>query len=120
MEMHATTAVWEGEKQLTVYDKSQGPKGVQSELARMFGLDEKNVKVVTEYVGGAFGSGLRSWPHVYAAVMAAKKVNRPVKVLLNREQMFTMVGYRPWCWQKIGIGASKYTMQELPALNWMP
>jgi len=107
MEMHATTAVWEGEQQLTVYDKSQGPKGVQSELARMFGLDEKNVKVVTEFVGGAFGSGLRSWPHVYAAVMAAKKVNRPVKVLLNREQMFTMVGYRPWCWQKIGIGASK-------------
>ncbi|MBP6288096.1 MAG: xanthine dehydrogenase family protein molybdopterin-binding subunit, partial [Ferruginibacter sp.] len=107
MEMHATTAVWEGEKQLTIYDKSQGPKGVQSELARMFGLDEKNVKVVTEYVGGAFGSGLRSWPHVYAAVMAAKKVKRPVKVLLNREQMFTMVGYRPWCWQKIGIGASK-------------
>lgn len=107
MEMHATTAVWEGDQKLTVYDKSQGPKGVQSELARMFGLDEKNVKVVTEYVGGAFGSGLRSWPHVYAAVMAAKKTNRPVKVLLNREQMFTMVGYRPWCWQKIGIGANR-------------
>jgi xanthine dehydrogenase YagR molybdenum-binding subunit len=106
MEMHATTAMWEGDK-LTVYDKSQGPKGVQAELARIFGLDEKNVKVVTEYVGGAFGSGLRSWPHVHAAVIASKKVNRPVKVLLNREQMFTMVGYRPESWQRIGIGASK-------------
>ena len=106
MEMHATIAVWEGDK-LTVYDKSQGPKSVQSELARLFAIDEKNVKVITEYVGGAFGSGLRSWPHVHAAVIASKKVNRPVKVLLNREQMFTMVGYRPQSWQKIGIGANK-------------
>lgn len=106
MEMHATIAVWE-ENKLTVYDKSQGPKGVQGELARLFALDEKNVQVITEFVGGAFGSGLRSWPHVHAAVIASKKLNRPVKVTLNREQMFTMVGYRPQCWQKIGIGASK-------------
>jgi len=106
MEMHATIASWEGDK-LTVYDKSQGPKGVQSELARIFGLDEKNVKVITEFVGGAFGSSLRSWPHVHAAVIASKKLNRPVKLTLNREQMFTMVGYRPYSWQKIGIGASK-------------
>ena len=106
MEMHATVAVWEDDK-LTVYDKSQGPKGVQNELARIFALDEKNVKVITEFVGGAFGSSLRSWPHVHAAVIASKKLNRPVKVTLNREQMFTMVGYRPYSWQKISIGASK-------------
>jgi xanthine dehydrogenase YagR molybdenum-binding subunit len=100
MEMHATIAIWEGGK-LTVYDKSQGPKNVQGELARLFAIDEKNVKVITEFVGGAFGSGLRSWPHVHAAVIASKKLNRPVKVTLNREQMFTMVGYRPQCWQKL-------------------
>lgn len=107
MEMHGTIAVWEGNDKLTVYDKNQGPKSVQGELARLFALDEKNVKVITEFVGGAFGSALRSWPHVFAAVIAAKKLNRPVKVTLNREQMFTMVGYRPVSWQKIGIGASK-------------
>ncbi len=106
MEMHATIAVWE-EGKLTVYDKSQGPKNVQGELARLFAIDEKNVQVITEFVGGAFGSSLRSWPHVHAAVIASKKLNRPVKVTLNREQMFTMVGYRPQCWQKIGIGASR-------------
>lgn len=106
MEMHATIASWEGDK-LTVYDKSQGPKSVQGELASLFGLDEKKVKVITEYVGGAFGSSILSWPHVHAAVIASKKLNRPVKVTLNREQMFTMVGYRPQCWQKIGIGANK-------------
>jgi len=107
MEMHATIAIWEGDAKLTVYEKSQGPKSVQAELARMFGLSEKNVQVITEFVGGAFGNALRTWPHAYAAVIAAKKLQRPVKVTLNREQMFTMVGYRPQSWQKIGIGSDK-------------
>jgi xanthine dehydrogenase YagR molybdenum-binding subunit len=106
MEMHSTVAWWQEGDQLTVYDKSQGPKVVQGELSRLFAIPEKNIKVITEYVGGAFGSALRSWPHVHAAVIASKKIKRPVKVILNREQMFTMVGYRPACWQKIGIGAS--------------
>ncbi len=107
MELHATIAAWDGDDKLTVYDKSQGPKGVQRNLAQNFGLDEKNVRVVTEYVGGAFGSALRSWPHVPAACIAAKKLKRPVKLVLTREQMFTTVGYRPHAWQKIGISADK-------------
>jgi len=105
MELHATIAVWDGDDKLTVYDKSQGPKNVQRDLANNFGLEEKNVRVVTEYVGGAFGSALRSWPHVPAACIAAKKIKRPVKLVLTREQMFTTVGYRPVAWQKIGISA---------------
>ncbi len=107
MEMHATIAVWEDENKLTVYDKSQGPKSTQNDLRLLFDLPVANIKVITEYVGGAFGSGLRSWPHVPAACIAAKKLKRPVKLLLNREQMFTTVGYRPYAWQKIGIGATK-------------
>ncbi len=107
MELHATIAVWDGDEKLTVYDKSQGPKGTQRELAQNFGLEEKNVRVITEYVGGAFGSALRSWPHVPAACIAAKKLKRPVKLVLTREQMFTTVGYRPYAWQKIGISADK-------------
>ena len=107
MEMHATIAVWDGDEKLTVYDKSQGPKGTQSSLAGCFNLDQKNVRVITENVGGAFGAALRSWPNVPAACIAAKKLKRPVKLVLNREQMFTMVGYRPYAWQQIGIGASK-------------
>ncbi len=105
MEMHATIAVWDGDNKLTVYDKSQGPKSVQTNLAKTFDLEEKNVRVITEYVGGAFGSSLRSWPNVPATCIAAKKLKRPVKLMLTREQMFTQVGYRPAAWQKIGIGA---------------
>ena len=107
MEMHATIAVWDAAGKLTVYDKSQGPKSVQASLAKNFGLEEKNVRVITEYVGGAFGSGLRSWPHVPAACIASKMTKRPVKLMVTREQMFTTVGYRPEAWQKIKITADK-------------
>lgn len=107
IELHATVALWEGDDKLLVYDKTQGPKGTQSELARLFGIEEKNVRVITKFLGGAFGSGLRSWPHVPAACIAAKMVKRPVRVQLTRRQMFTMVGYRPMAWQKIAAGATK-------------
>jgi xanthine dehydrogenase YagR molybdenum-binding subunit len=105
MEMHATLAIWEGEDQLTVYDKSQGPSDTQNALASLFGISPEKVRVVVEYVGGAYGNALRSWANVPAACMAAKKLKRPVKVVLNRPQMFYMVGYRPQSWQRIGIGA---------------
>jgi len=107
IELHATIAQWDSEDKLLVYDKSQGPKGTQSELARLFGIEEKNVRVITKFLGGAFGSSLRSWPHVPAACIAAKMVKRPVRVQLTRRQMFTMVGYRPMAWQKIAVGATK-------------
>ena len=90
IELHVTIAQWEGEDKLTVYDKSQGPKGTQFLLAQNFGLEEKNVRVITKFVGGAFGASLRSWPHVPAACIAAKMVNRPVRVQLTRRQMFTI------------------------------
>jgi xanthine dehydrogenase YagR molybdenum-binding subunit len=105
MEMHATIAFWEGEDKVTLYDKTQGPKSTQSTIARTFGLQDKNVRVIAENVGGGFGSGLRSWANVPAAVIASKKLNRPVKLVLTRPQMFNLVGYRPQSWQKIGIGA---------------
>jgi xanthine dehydrogenase YagR molybdenum-binding subunit len=105
MELFATIAYWEGEDKLTLYDKTQGPKSTQSTMARTFGLVDKNVRVIAENVGGGFGSGLRSWHHVPAACIAAKKINRPVKLVLTRPQMFSLVGYRPQSWQKIGIGA---------------
>lgn len=106
MEMHAIIAHWEAPDKITVYDKTQGPKDTQGDLMRLFQLPEKNVQVIAEYVGGGFGSALRTWPHEVAAVLAAKKVNRPVKLMLSRDQMFTMVGYRPCAYQKIGIGAT--------------
>lgn len=107
LEPHAIIAVWEAEDKLTVYDKNQGVKSVQGNLAQVFKLPRPNVKVISPFIGGAFGSGIRVWPHTIAAVLAAKHVRRPVKLVLGREQMFTSVGYRPYTVQKVAIGASK-------------
>ena len=106
MELHVTTAYWDGDDKVTVYTKSQGVMSSQRAVATAFDLDPKNVQINARFVGGAFGSSLRTWPHEIAAVQAAKLVKRPVKLTLTREQMFTLVGYRPLTIQKIGLGAT--------------
>ena len=105
MELHVTTAIWNGADKVTVYTKSQGVIGSQRSIATAFNLDQQNVQINSHFVGGAFGSSLRTWPHEIAAVQAAKMINRPVRLTLTREQMFLMVGYRPMTIQKVGIGA---------------
>lgn len=89
------------------YDKTQGVKSTQRSVMQAFGLKEENVKVISQFVGGGFGSGLRTWPHVIAALMGAQKTGKPVKLVLHREQMFTHVGYRPYTIQKVGLGADR-------------
>jgi len=106
MELQAVTAHWEAPDRLTLYDKTQGTMRTRSDFAKEWGIPETNVKVIATFVGGAFGNGLHTWPHETAAIMAAKVVNRPVKLVLLREQMTTMVGYRPFTWQKIGMSAT--------------
>jgi xanthine dehydrogenase YagR molybdenum-binding subunit len=106
MELHAIIAHWETPDKVTVYTKTQGPKDTQGAVMQAFGLKEYQVKVIAEYVGGGFGSALRTWPHEMAALIAAKKLMRPVKLMLSRDQMFTMVGYRPFAWQRIALGAT--------------
>ena len=105
MEMHATIAQWTGATALKLFDKNQGVNNVQQTFSRIFGIDKANIEVITEFMGGGFGSGLRVWPNSILAAMAAKKVARPVKLMLTRPQMFLLTGYRPEAWQKIKLGA---------------
>lgn len=105
MEMHATIAIWNGNDKLKLYDKNQGVNGVQNTVGKLFDLQPKNIEVITEFMGGGFGSGLRVWPNTILAIMAAKKINKPVKLMLTRTQMSCLVGYRPESWQKIKLGA---------------
>jgi xanthine dehydrogenase YagR molybdenum-binding subunit len=106
MELHATTAVWNAADKVTVYTKTQGVKNTQRAIAEAFKLDVNNVQINSRFVGGAFGSALRTWPHEIATVQAAKMLNRPVKLVFTRDQQFTLVGYRPHTIQKIGLGAT--------------
>jgi xanthine dehydrogenase YagR molybdenum-binding subunit len=106
MEMHAATVIWEPGDRLSVYDKTQGTRNVQSYLAKVFGLNEDDVRVRAEFVGGAFGSGLRPQYHVFLATLAALMLRRPVRVGMTRQQMFTHV-YRPPALQSVALGAGR-------------
>jgi xanthine dehydrogenase YagR molybdenum-binding subunit len=103
--LFATVAVWDGDA-LTVHDTTQHPHGVRDMLATAFGVDSARVRVLVPFVGGAFGAGLRAWPHVTLAAVAARVTGRPVKLVLTRAQMFTAVGHRPNTIQQVSIGAS--------------
>jgi xanthine dehydrogenase YagR molybdenum-binding subunit len=106
MELSAIVANWTAVDKVDVYDKTQGVKSTQNAIAQAFKLPMDNVHVTTKFVGGAFGNALRTWPHEIAAVMAAQLVKRPVKLVLTREQQFNSVGYRPYTWQKVSMGAT--------------
>ena len=105
MELHGIIAKWDGDK-LTVYAKTQGVKSTQRTMMNAFKIEEKNVQVFSEFVGGGFGMALKTWPQEVAVAAAAKKIGRPVKLVQSRDQMFTMVGYRPSTLQTIKLGAS--------------
>ena len=104
MEPHATIAWWEGEK-LSVYDATQYITGSKMTFARTLNLAQDNVHVIDPYVGGGFGSKGSTWSHAILAAMAAKIVQKPVKLVLGREQMFGPVGYRPTTVNKIKLVA---------------
>ena len=106
MEMHATTVIWEGDGGLTIYDKTQGVQNTHAYVCSVFGLSKDKVRVVSPYVGGAFGSGLRPQYQLSLAVMAATELERSVRVVLTRDQMFTF-GYRPETIQKLSLGAGR-------------
>ena len=106
IEMHATIAAWEGDR-LTLWDKTQWVNNTAAEIAAVFGIAAENIRVISPFVGGAFGSGLRTWPHVTLAALGARVTGRPVKLMLSRREMYYGVGYRPYTVQRVALGASR-------------
>lgn len=107
MAPHATIAVWESADKLTLYNESQVVNGVQNAVAQSFSLKPENVRVITPHVGGGFGSKGGAWGHVILTAMAAKAVNRPVKLALTRQMMFNSVGLRQRNRQHLRLAATK-------------
>jgi xanthine dehydrogenase YagR molybdenum-binding subunit len=105
MEPHATVAWWQGEK-LSVYDSTQYISGDRMSLAHIFSLPQENVHVMDPYVGGGFGCKGSTWSHVILCAMAAKIVQKPVQLALERRQMFGPVGARPATVNKIKLSAA--------------
>ena len=91
MEPFATTVVRDDDGRLIVYDKTQGVQNVQNYLCHVFGCSKDDLRVISPFVGGAFGSGLRPLYQAFLAVLAARELQRSVRVSLTRRQMFSLV-----------------------------
>lgn len=107
MELHGILAHWTGADTLMIYAKTQGVNATQQAMAEAFKINPKNIRVHTEFMGGGFGMGLRTWPQETAVVAIARKIGRPLKLVVNRSQMFTLVGHRPYTVQTIQMGADQ-------------
>jgi xanthine dehydrogenase YagR molybdenum-binding subunit len=105
MELYASTVIFEPDGKLTVYDKTQGVQNVQRYLCSVLELKPEDVRVVSPFVGGAFGSGLRPQYNVVLATLAARALKRSVRLVLTRQQMYVL-GYRPAMIQRIELGAN--------------
>jgi xanthine dehydrogenase YagR molybdenum-binding subunit len=103
MEPHAVVAAWEGDR-LTLDIPHQAPVMGRAMFGTLFGVPPENVLIRTPFLGGGFGSkAVVPGPYVLAA-LAARKLGRPVKLALRREQMFGMVGHRGATRQTLRLG----------------
>ncbi|MFZ0123693.1 MAG: xanthine dehydrogenase family protein molybdopterin-binding subunit [Xanthobacteraceae bacterium] len=106
MELYASTAIWEDGGKLTVYDKTQGVQNVQRYLCGIFNMKPDDVRVLSPYMGGGFGSGLRPQYQVVLAVLGAKALQRSVRLVLTRQQMYGL-SYRPASIERLALGAKR-------------
>jgi xanthine dehydrogenase YagR molybdenum-binding subunit len=106
IELFTTTCEWSN-GHLRIYEPSQFVYGLKNSLAVAFAIDPENVHVVSPYVGGAFGSKSQATPRTALVALAAKRLNRSVKLVATRAQGFTIATYRAETQHHIRMGATR-------------
>jgi xanthine dehydrogenase YagR molybdenum-binding subunit len=106
MEMHGTVAVW-NDGSVTLYDSSQGVVGHRTVMSEVLGVPRENVRTISRFIGSGFGGKLSPWPQATLAAAAARQLDRPVKLSVDRRMMFSNVGHRPRTQQRIRLGATQ-------------
>ncbi|MGO4572126.1 xanthine dehydrogenase family protein molybdopterin-binding subunit [Microvirga sp. 2TAF3] len=106
IELFTTTCVWSGD-QLTVYEPSQYVYGLKNGVAKQLGINPDRVRAVSPFVGGAFGSKAAVTPRTALIALAAKRLNRPVKLVATREQGYTVSSYRAETQHHMKLGADR-------------
>jgi xanthine dehydrogenase YagR molybdenum-binding subunit len=105
IEMHAIVADWDGQA-FTLYETTQGIANQQAAMAQMLGVPKENVRVVMKFLGSGFGGKLFPWNHSPMAAAASRDLKRPVKLVVDRNMMFTNVGHRPRTVQQVKLSAT--------------
>jgi xanthine dehydrogenase YagR molybdenum-binding subunit len=102
IELTSTTAAWDGDR-LTIWETTQGLSMTQLNAAEALGIEPKNIRVISHYLGGGFGCKGSAWPHTWLVAQAARLIERPVRLVLTRDQMSTSVGWREEQIQRITL-----------------
>jgi xanthine dehydrogenase YagR molybdenum-binding subunit len=105
IELHSSVAVWDGQG-FTLYETSQAVVNHREVLAQVLGVAPENVRVISRFLGSGFGGKLWPWPHSALAAAAARRLGRPVKLVLTRAMTFQNVGHRPRTVQRVRLGAT--------------
>lgn len=106
MELIATVAEWRGET-LVVHEGTQNAGGIQNGVAVQLGIDPANVEVISPYLGGGFGQKNSLQPHTALVALAARRLGRPVKIVVPRPHLFHDAGFRPASRHQIRIGGDR-------------
>jgi xanthine dehydrogenase YagR molybdenum-binding subunit len=105
MEPHATLAIWDGDS-VTLYTAAQMLNPTQKTVAATLQMEPENVRIVSRFIGGGFGSKLKVFGDAILAALAAKALERPVKIALTRSQIFNHTSHRSPTIQRVRLGAA--------------
>ena len=111
MESYASTVAYGEDGKLTIYQKTQGVQNCQEYVCSVFGLSKDDVQVMSPFMGGGFGSGLRPTYDLYLSVLAATALGRSVRVSMTRQQMFSF-SHRPEAIQHLQLAAKSDGLLE--------
>ena len=107
MEPHATTAIWDADGALTLYESTQHIFGTRELVSMVLGIPLTKITVISHFIGGGFGCKGYVWPHTLLAALAAKVLKRPVHLQLTRAQMYSMAGHQAASIQTVALGARR-------------
>ncbi|HEX3865119.1 MAG TPA: molybdopterin cofactor-binding domain-containing protein, partial [Gemmatimonadaceae bacterium] len=104
--MHGDVGEREG-RRLTVWEASQNVRAMQHGLAKQLGISAKDIRIISPFIGGAFGSRGSLAQHTAIVALAARRLQRSVKLVVEREDCFTVATHRAETRQHVRIGASR-------------
>lgn len=107
MEPHALIVDWQGQEAVTIYEPSQWVAGSQKTYSDLFNIAPEQVRIVSPYIGGGFGSKAFPWPHAILTVAVARAIHRPLKLVVSRRQMTANTGHRSHTEQTIHLSADQ-------------
>ena len=105
LETHGTVCEWDGDK-LTAWVSTQGVHQCADGFAQALGIPRANVRVITQYMGGGFGSKFAPDAQGVICARLAKMAGAPVKLMLDRKEEHLDTGNRPSAFARIRAGVS--------------